>query len=427
MERHQQLSVLLATLVGVLLLVSHMPAAITHPQLYADDGTWYGAALNLGPLAPLVQPVGSYLVTFPRLIADLALLFPLSYVPLIFNLAGLAVGAIVIAYLLSSRMKEAIPNMAVRLLVAGLLIAIPNAYDTNINLTNSQWHLALLAFLVLWASRPGNARSWALDATILGVSCMTGPYGLLLWLVAVYRLWLLPKAIWVRVRFGVVSICTAIQALVILLNLGQQRSSGALGASLSALIRIISRQVTIGLLVGAHGLAYLLTTGIGHNLGLEALLAILPVAVGGIAVIKGPPVLRAFWVFAAGELVLALIAPSIAAPRWPSLALPADLRHFHPGGIRYFLYPMLALAISLGWAAAQLRIHPSGVPKMFSAFAGVLVCSMLLVGVPLDWVSPPYINYHWASYVAMYNRDVPGSSVTIPINPRGWSMTIRKQ
>lgn len=424
--QHERAFVGVATLLAALLFISHLPSAVIHPQLYADDGTWYGEAHNLGTWAALLRPVGAYLVAYPRLIADLATLLPLEYLPLIFNLAGLAIGVLGIAYLLSSRMEACIPSMSVRALVAALAVAVPNAYDTSLNLTNAQWHLALLAFLVLWAGRPANVWSWALDALILLLACLTGPYCLLLLVVVAYRIWLTPRAVEVRLRAGLVAVCTGIQGFFILANLGGQRPSGELAASLPALLRIVAHQVTLGLLVGTHGLAYLLTTGVGQSLALCALLAILPLAVCGMAVLRGPRILRAFCVFAFGELVLALVAPSIPAPRWPSLALPADLNHFHPGGIRYFLFPMLAFAISLGWVFCRTITRPSMAQRTLAVAAGCLIACMLLVAMPLDWVYPPYIDYHWRQYVVVYEAAAPGTPVRIPINPRGWSMTLSK-
>jgi hypothetical protein len=46
---------------------------------------------------------------------------------------------------------------------------------------------------------------------------------------------------------------------------------------------------------------------------------------------------------------------------------PTDIVNFHPGGIRYFLYPLLAFATSLGWLVVRqaqqgrFRGHPGGV------------------------------------------------------------------
>jgi hypothetical protein len=165
-------------------------------------------------------------------------------------------------------------------------------------------------------------------------------------------------------------------------------------------------------------------------------LAAIPVVACAWAGWRGPAILGAFCAFAALELVLALVAPSIPSPRWPNLGEPADIVNFHPGGIRYFLYPLLAFAISLGWLAAR-RARPSPRPegkpprrlRDAPARVGAVAAFILLLlsaanGVPRDWLYPPYLDQHWGAQVQRLDAAAPGTRVVIPINPRGWTITL---
>jgi hypothetical protein len=437
MSRHPGWCLLAAGVATAALWFSHMPSLLLHAQFYADDGGWYQAAYSRGPVLPLLQPDAGYLVLLQRVGASLSLLLPLVAVPTFFNVVALLVEVGGICYLLSQRMAAAIPSAWARVAIAVLVVALPNAYDTSGNLTNAQWHLALIAFLVVFAGPPRRVWGWIVDGLILIVSGLTGPYCLILEPIAAWR-WLRDRpdrrALWV---LAANSACVLAQLSVILISLGTQRMSSPLGAGVVPLVTMLGRQVTLGLLAGARGLGSLSGTPLASNPVILGVLAAMPVAACAWAAWRGPAILRGFCVFAALELGLALASPSINAPRWPNLGRPASLVNFHPGGIRYFLYPLLAFAISLGWLVARgarrsrARRSGAGLPGMQAAavrLAGVGAALLLLlatvVGSPLDWVYPSYLNQHWAAEVQRLEVAPPGTRVVIPINPRGWTVTL---
>jgi len=428
------------------LWLSHMPALLLHAQLYADDGGWYQGAYSLGPVASLPHPAAGYFVLFQRLVASISLVLPIIAVPTFFNLVALIVEVVGICYLLSRRMTPVIPSASVRVAIAVLVIALPNAYDTPGNLTGTQWHLGLLTFLVVFASSPRRIASHLLDAAIIVVGGLTGPYCILLE----------PIVLWMwrgnrdRRRFAYLlvgnSLCAVVQLLVIAARLASERSAAPLAAGFYPLVRMIARQVTLGLILGAHGLTQIAGSFVAGNVAVLTVLAAVPLIVCLWAAWHGPAILRAFCFYAFAVFALALAAPSIAGFRWPSLGDPADIVNFHPGGIRYFLYPLLAFAISLGWLAMTYAapwvsrlLHRSprsaALPRRGAsrrawvgrvvgvAAAAVLVASALF-GVRLDWTYPPYLEEHWAAQVHRIEVAPHGTVVVIPINPRGWTVSL---
>jgi hypothetical protein len=443
--RHKWMWLLAAAVVTATLWFSHLPSLLFHAQLYADDGGWYQGAYGLGPIRSLPHPAAGYLVTFQRLIASISLALPIVAVPTFFNLVAVAVEAVGVCYLLSWRMAAAIPSVAVRAAIALLALALPNAYDTSASVTASQWHLALIAFLVVFATVPRRLTGWILDVAILLIGGLTGPYCILLEPV-IGVMWLRRRADR-RLRLLLLgnSLCAVIQLVVIAVRLGSQRSAGPLDAGLLTFVEMIGRQVTLGLVIGAHGLAQAAGSPLASNAAILTLLTVFPFAVCGWAAWRGPVVLRAFCFFAGAELLLALLAPSIAAPRWPSLAVPASIEDFHPGGIRYFSYPLLAFAMSLGWIAvtyagpgfARLwrRTDATGPPHPIATArlwlgraagggAAALLLASVVIGMRVDWVHPPYLDEHWNAQVARFQAAPPGSVVVIPINPQGWDLTL---
>lgn len=423
-SRHPGWWLVAAAVVTAVLWFSHMPSLLLHAQFYADDGSWYQRAYSQGPLSSLPHPAAGYFVTLQRLAASASLALPTVAVPTFFNLVALAVEVGGICYLLSSRMASVIPSVAVRVAIAVAVIALPNAYDTSGNLTNTQWHLGLFAFLVVFASPARRAAGWILDAVIIVVGGLTGPYCILLEPIIGW-LWLRRRN---DRRLGYLlvanSLCSAAQLLVILTRFGAQRSSVPLGAGFFSLVRLIGRQLTLGLVAGAHGLTHIVGSPLADSAAVLAVLAAIPLVVCAWAVWRGPVILRAFCLFAGAELALALAAPSIAGTPWLSLGNPANITEFHPGGIRYFLYPLLAFAISLGWLAARWRARPGRIRRAAGLGAGAVLLATLAIGVPADWTYPPYIDQHWGAEVQRLEAAPPGTVVVLPINPRGWTVAL---
>jgi hypothetical protein len=430
---------LAAALATALLWFSHLPSLLLHAQFYADDGSWYQAAYAHGPLLSLLLPANGYLVLLQRLGASLSLLLPTIAVPTFFNVLALLVEAGGVCYLLSARMAAAIPSLGARLAIAALVIALPNAYDTSGNLTNAQWHLGLIAFLVVFARPSRGTGDRAVDGGILLLSGLTGPYCLMLEPIVAWR--------WLRARddrrrraiLALNSACAAVQLVTIAGAVGVRQGWTALDAGVSPLVTALGRQLTLGLLVGAHGLNGLTGSALVDDPVVLGVLAAIPLAACGWAMWRGPSMLRSFCVFAAIELALALATPAVAPPRWPDLGRPADVVTFHPGGIRYFLYPLLAFALSLGWlvvegvrrelargrggrvAAPRL---PLAVARAVASGASVLLLVAALDGVTVDWVYPPYLDLHWAAQVQRLQDAPAGTPVVIPLNPPGFTVTL---
>lgn len=85
--------------VAALIMASHRPSSLLHPQFWAEDGeVWYQQAYQNGPLLPLIQTQAGYFQTFPRLAADTALHVPFHLAPLIMNLFALVVEGLPVTF-----------------------------------------------------------------------------------------------------------------------------------------------------------------------------------------------------------------------------------------------------------------------------------------------------------------------------------------
>ena len=139
-------------------LCSRQSDSLRHPQFWAEDGTvWYAQAYNLGWFRALAHPESGYFQTLPRLVAAISLMFPVANAPLVLNIFALATEAAPAVFLISSRFSN-LGTLRFRGILAGLYIGMPNG--VNLSITHGQWHLAVLAFLVI-VSKPPDSRAAA--------------------------------------------------------------------------------------------------------------------------------------------------------------------------------------------------------------------------------------------------------------------------
>src|SRR5438105_8006270 len=139
------------------LFLSRRPDAILNAQFFAEDGRiWYQHAYQYG-LKCLLIPDGGYLHTVSRLIALVSLLVPLAYAPLLMNLCAMALQILPINFFLFSRFSSI--DLRLRFCCAALYVGLPNSAEIDANITTLQWHLALLAMIVLLA-KPMASKLW---------------------------------------------------------------------------------------------------------------------------------------------------------------------------------------------------------------------------------------------------------------------------
>jgi hypothetical protein len=68
----------------------------------------------------------------------------------------------------------------------------------------------------------------------------------------------------------------------------------------------------------------------------------------------------------------------------------------------------------------------SGKTNVSRWIAATLLLILAAFGERSDWNSPAFTDFQFGKYVALYRNLPPGSSVTVPINPPGWQMKLRK-
>ncbi len=395
-------------LVSVLLVISRRPDAVTNPQFWAEDGTlWYAQAHNLGGWKILFQPVAGYFCTVPRLAAALAQLVPLAAAPLLFNLIAIFFQVLPVNFFLSSRFAS-VGTLPTRLLLGFLYLAVPNSFDVNANITNVQWHLALLMCLVVIAE-PATSLWWrCFDVSLIVLGSLSGPFAILLWPLAAVAWGWKRREKWTLVLLLTLAGGALLQVIALLRTGSAARVQGGLGASPVLFAKILASQIFVGALVGRNNLPY------RHSYTLHAvLITVAGMAALAYALLRARWELKLFVVFASVILAAALLNPMADPPKWPALLT--------AWGVRYWLLPMVAFVATLLWMAAGNR-NPRTV--RFIAVAALLLMS---VGIVREWRYPAFVDLHFGAYARQFSDLPKGSSLDIPLNPTGWSMTLTKR
>ena len=321
-----------------------------------------------------------------------------------FNLIAIVLQVLPVNLFLSRRYAFA-GTAAFRVLPSIAYLALPNSTEINANLTNSQWHLALLALVILLA-HPGKSSGWAIfDITVISLLSLTGPFSILLLPVAAVMYWR-TKGGHMAVLGGVIASGALIQGMA--LSAGT-RVARPLGATWHQFVRITGHQVFLSALFGNRGF-WLPDPQPGWYSAVLLLALVLGTATMIYAVVRGPLQLKLFVLFSA--LVLA------ASLKWPL----ADWQVLHQPGAagRYWFFPMMGFLASVFWMVFNRAV--SGKAKA----AAVLVLLAMPIGIVRDWRYPSLPDLHFPQYAAQFSALPRGSRFAIPINP-GWTMVLIKK
>lgn len=390
-------------LVFACLLLSRDPAILADAQFWAEDGTvWFAQAHRLG-LAALVRPESTYLQTVSRLVAWLATPLPLRWSPTAYAAAAFLIQLLVPLFFVSERCATLWPRRAERFAFGCLLMVLPNTTEVYVNLTNSQWHLAMLAFLILQAAPAASIGAFWFDSAALALSALSGPFSILLLPTAALALWAAPSRAQL-VRTVLVG-AGAIVQLAVILGAAHVRSSAPLGASVAVLMQIVADQI---LYAGLFGISTLNAVAQGplwrSGVGPAALCVLALVMAVASCRSRGWPMVQAC-LFATLVVAAALAHPqiSITDPQWPAMTRPNS-------GSRYFVVP---LAVWLAVCASLLR-HPRAVLRVL---AGAAVGCTLLVAVPSDWTRWSEPDRGFPALARQFDASPRGTVMTLPIRP----------
>jgi len=390
-------------------MVARRPDALFHAQFWAEDGTlWYRDAYQIG-ISAFLHPALGYLQTVSRLTAFIAVQFPLACAPTIYAIIALYFQVLPAGIWLSKRLDKNIVSWPGRIAVAYFYAVIPNSYEWNMNITNTQWHLALAAFLIIIGSPTEGVGSRLADTVIVLLSGLSGPFSI----------FYAPFAAWEYRRertkqkaaiLTITVICAAIQALSLLTTLCS-RPLVHLDASFSTLCKILTDQILLGGLVGAHLTNIIIMNPFFGSAWAAVSLTLCAMAVTIIALKIGPPAYVKMFLFIGLLLISSLIRPASQANTWDEMAQLGNCD-------RYFIGPILVwfstLIVLLG---SKLFVRKMAMSLLFVSFFGIIG----------DFHYPIFDPTNFTSEAIGFAGAKVGTVVVFPENPLGWSMVLTKR
>lgn len=212
-DRRRSLLVRALATAGVVALLAvvelkRRPAGLQAPAIWAEDGriflgrAWEGLQAIALPYAGEMWPV-------QRVLALIIGLFDATRWPLLTYTTACLLVAASAGVLLQRRARQLFGPLPFRLLAMLLVVLLPATFETQGNLANVHLFMAgsLLVLLALPApaTRPGRI----LELLYVGVLSITGPVGLLMIPVAIWRL-LIDRSRYLLVRSALVFISAAV-------------------------------------------------------------------------------------------------------------------------------------------------------------------------------------------------------------------------
>lgn len=402
----------LAVLSAFLIIFSRRPDAVLHPQFWAEDGrNWYADAYNQGLFYSLTTPEAGYYQSFSRIIGNIAAgIFPLSFGPAIFNFFAIAVQITVCLFILSPRMRNLIPNIKLRIAAAAIYLVLPHSAEVFTNVTNSQWHLALLCFLIIIASQ-SKTKAWKIfDISVFVISAVSGPVCILLIPVAVIKYFyrrekrLLPLG-------AILLVGAAIQIYGLLTSVRPIQTN--LGANAELFTRIVSRHLFASPLIGGRGYELIEKSG-SAEIFIVVLIALLGLGLTAYAFARSNLELRLFIIFSALITAAALYSPAVTAEpgQWKVIAE-------HNTALRYWFIPNLAFFAVLGYLSCRSQLK-------FIRYAASVLLIVSAAGIVLDWRQPQLADKQFYQHAAEFEQAPSGTTAVIPINPN-WEMKLVKK
>lgn len=397
----------IAFVISLLVMVARRPDIVSNARLWAEDGAVYFAnAYNDGRWATLLRPFGGYLQLFPRAIFDVATLLPIGTVPAFAVWISLAVRAALPAFLFSSRFSWI--DWRAKVALSAYFLLMPNLADVHANITNTHWYLGLYLLAVIIADPP-RALPWKVhDWLVLIGAGLTGPMVILLAPALIMRFLAQRQRPAARPAFAGVGLALALLQLVLLAVAGDGGRDLVYLPNALNFLQMLGSRIFLGFLTPAR-----------WSTALAAPVVALPTVAIGLIVtaavlVSGNWRARSVAVMPILILVASLYTPAFTGltTRWLSLPGEAQAGYF--------------VVASMAWAAMLIVFVTTTLPRLSNAVLAVvaLVAGFLIL---FDFTLPSVDGPDFGPQAERIAAAAPGETVTVPIAPRGWEMTLVKR
>ena len=401
--------------VACAILILRRPDIVTNAQPWAEDGSvWFKGVYERG-LSSLLYPQDGYYQTLSRFIWFIAQYFGLRHMALAATLIAVALRAAFAVFLLSPRLDRF--DWHYRFCAYFYLLLMPNLAEGYVSANTVHWHMTMYLLAVLLADAPKTLLWKAHDYLLLIFSGLSGPFIIFMApCLALKRICergslrnAVKKVNLFDLLFGAV---TLIQVAAVLLTALRVRSHAPLGASVPLLFEIFSYRTFAGSFlpnrVFLHGQEPSLIFGVFGVLIFAAMLAVFFAKTKSRA---GALILIFAFLVPAFGFMRPMIDP--VKPQLPVLLLPE-------AGGRYFFIPNFAFGLLVIWFVEQLG-------SVCSTRVRDVAVLLLFILLAANFRIEPVHEVGYAQAIERFDAAPAGTTMTIPLAPSGWSMTLTKK
>ena len=399
------------------IVISRRVDSVVYPQFWAEDGVfWYSEAYNTtNPVTLFLIPKQGYFQTISRVGGAVGVLFDIRQAPLIFNLVAIAIQVLPALFFLSRRFEKIAPKLYQRFFLGLAYLILPGTAETHANLTNAQWHLAILMFLLIVAA-PAKNNYWRIfDVIFLLLAGLSGPFIFFAFPISLAYFYFTKNFREKILSFNVLALTFLLQIYSFFFIVSDAaRSKEQLGANLINFFKILAGDVFVTGIYGLNHYQHLTHSHAWKDGTLPVIFGTAGIILLGYIFWKSTIELRLFIIYAFMILAAGMASPmvSLDKPQWQLMA--------GGSGNRYYLLPILAWIVSLIW----LAFYGSG--KIYRGLAIVLLLIFIFVGVPRDYIFKPKKNFHFQEQAQAFNKLPAGQPYTFKFIPK-WTMTLIKK
>ena len=299
-----------------------------------------------------------------------------------------------------------------RVILCLVYVAMPNSFEVSLNLTNSNWRLALLSILILIAKTPKTKWQALVDTSIFTMTCLTGPFAIFLLPFALYKLFT------ERNKFNVSFLSISIVGLIIQGYFVRQSKTTLFPRGIfyaaKELIKVFNGQVIIGAILGMNTYNKIYKYSIWNDKYLQISIFLFGAFLFGWVFFKSNSAIRCLILF--GLIIMASGNLSIRPGETSAMSLMTA-----PGSSVRFEYILIfSFFVSILWLIFNDR------NLIMKTIAVALLLLAATIGIPGDWFFPAFSSYDFYHYVAIFNKAKKDSIVSFPIYPEPWKVILIK-
>ncbi|SMD20333.1 hypothetical protein [Rhizobium sp. RU36D] len=379
-----------AAVFGAGVLYSRTSGHLHNAQFWAEDGAVFFKDAFITDGTTIALPFAGYLHFMPRFTAEAASLFPSASAPAIYVWAAFAVSVWAVLVVAASRLPGA-PFLA------AVMLMVPHTGEVLATITNVQWICAAALTAVACSPSPSGRLNRANQVVFTFAASLSGPFSVFIGPVAVARAWRFRDPFSILIA-SIICGAAALQFYMVLHHYAAfEGEKHALHLALTLIDRVFGT----------------LTHGWRSETPGELMLVAAVIAI--LFLLLSIKEIRWYW------WCFAFVFAASLASTWTKFA-PGMSMHFDWPSMddRYFFVPRLLVV----WSFAMALVVASMFWRAISALClGVCLLAGLYTHDHDWWNKRPLEPMSWRAEAMRLDQ---GQSVSIPINPPPYTVTIQR-